>query len=98
MPLDLVYSGRARSDLEAILRYIARDNLPAARRWVAAIERQCLQLRAFPELGVERTDLSHGLRILPYRRAVIVYRILGSRVRIVRVLYGGQDYAALMES
>ncbi len=49
-------------------------------------------------MGVERADLSAGLRILPYRRAVIAYRVLGSRVRIIRVLYGGQDYAALMES
>ncbi len=65
---------------------------------MAAIERQCLQLRAFPEIGVERPDLSPGLRILPYRRAVIAYRVLGDRVRIVRVLYGGQDYAALMEN
>lgn len=65
---------------------------------MAAIERQCLQLRAFPEIGVERPDLSPGLRILPYRRAVIAYRVLGDRVRIVHVLYGGQDYAALMEN
>lgn len=98
MPLDLVYSGRARSDLEAILRYVARDNPRAARRWVAAIETRCGQLQLFPEMGVERPDLADGLRILPYRRAVIAYRLLPDRVRIVRVLYGGQDYAALMES
>lgn len=98
MPLELVYSGKARSDLEAILRYIARDNPIAARRWVAAIEAQCGKLQAFPEMGVERPDLTAGIRILPYRRAVIAYRILPGRVRIVRVLYGGQDYAALMET
>ena len=98
MLLELVYSGKALADLEAILRYIARDNPLAARRWVAAIEFRCGQLQSFPEMGVERPDLSVGLRILPYRRSVIVYRVLPGRIRVVRVLHGGQDYAALMES
>jgi len=97
MPLDLVYSGKARSDLESILRYIARDNPRAARRWVAAIEQRCEELRSFPEMGVERPDLLVGLRIFPFRRSVIVYRVMQGRIRIVRVFHGGQDYAALME-
>jgi toxin ParE1/3/4 len=96
MLLDLVYSGKARDDLESILRYIAYDSPGAARLWVAAIEGRCETLRLFPEMGVERPDLSPGLRIFPFRRSVIVYRILPQRIRIVRVLYGGQDYAALM--
>ncbi|MFA6967222.1 MAG: type II toxin-antitoxin system RelE/ParE family toxin [Bosea sp. (in: a-proteobacteria)] len=61
------------------------------------IERRCALLCEFPELGVERPDVSPGLRIFPYRRAVIAYRIQMTRVRIVRVFYGGQDYSALME-
>lgn len=97
MPLDLVYSGKSRDDLENILRYIARDSPGSARRWVAAIEARCEKLRSFPEMGVERSDLSVGLRIFPFRRAIIAYRILPDRIRIVRVLYGGQDYAALMD-
>lgn len=97
MPLDLIYSGKARDDLENILRYIAHDSPRSARRWVAAIEARCGKLRQFPELGVERADLAAGLRIFPFRRAVIAYRVLPGRIRIVCVLYGGQDYAALMD-
>jgi toxin ParE1/3/4 len=97
MPLDLVYSGKARDDLEAILRYVSHDSPREARRWVAAIENRCETLRSFPEMGVERPDLSSGLRIFPHRRAVIAYRVLPGRIRIVRVLYGGQDYSALMD-
>ena len=97
MPLDLVYSGKARDDLEGILRYISADNPHAARRLVTDIENRCEGLRSFPEMGVERPDLFAGLRISPFRRAVIAYRILPGRIRIVRILYGGQDYAALMD-
>jgi toxin ParE1/3/4 len=98
MPLELVYSGKALADLEIIMRYIAIDNPRAARRWVAAIETKCEGLRSFPEIGVERPDVAKGLRIFPFRRSVIAYRILPGRIRIVRVLHGGQDYAALIES
>lgn len=97
MPHELVYSATALSDLEAILNHVALDSPKQARRWVAAIERRCALLCKFPELGVERPDVSPGLRIFPYRRAVIAYRIQMTRVRIVRVFYGGQDYSALME-
>ncbi|AOO83768.1 type II toxin-antitoxin system RelE/ParE family toxin [Bosea vaviloviae] len=96
MPLELVYSGKALADLESILRYIAGDSPRAARRWVAAVEARCESLRSFPELGVERPDIAAGLRIFPFRRSVIAYRVLPGRIRIVRVLHGGQDYAALM--
>ena len=94
---DLVYTGKARADLEAIFDYIAKDSPRAARRWVAALEEHCEGLRGFPEMGVERPDLAQGIRILPHRRAVIAYRILPGRIRIVRVFYGGQDYAAFTE-
>lgn len=97
MPLDLAYSSKALSDLESILHYIARDNPQAARQWVAALEWRCEQLRSFPEMGVERPDLSAGLRVFPFRRSIIAYRVLPARIRIVRVLHGGQDYDALVE-
>jgi toxin ParE1/3/4 len=97
MRLELVYSASALADLEAVLLYIALDNPRAARQWVADIEKRCELLCEFPELGVERDDLVPGIRIFPYRRAVIVYRIQRMRIRIVRVFYGGQDYATLMD-
>jgi toxin ParE1/3/4 len=96
MRLDLVYSGKALGDLESILRHIAEDSPATARLWVAAIEERCEKLRFFPEMGVERPDLAAGLRIFPFRRSVIAYRILLGRIRIVRVLHGGQDYGALV--
>lgn len=46
-----------------------------------------------PERGPRRDDLAAGIRILPFeRRTVIIYRIDGDTVRILRVLYGGRDY------
>lgn len=97
MPLELVYSSTAAADLESVLRYIAQDSPRSARRWVAAIEAKCEGLCSYPEMGVERPDLAVGLRILPFRRSVIAYRVMPGRIRIVRILHGGQDYAALVE-
>jgi toxin ParE1/3/4 len=98
MALELAYSAAALTDLETILRYVALDSPRHARAWVAEIERRCELLCDFPELGTERNDLAPGLRIFPHRRAVIAYRVQPMRIRIVRVFYGGQDYAALMGS
>lgn len=78
------------------MRYIAHDSPQTARRWVAAIEAKCEGLRSFPEMGVERPDIALGLRIFPFRRSVVAYRIQPGRIRIVRVLHAGQDYAALV--
>lgn len=97
MPLELVYSGQARADLERILRHIADNNPSAARHWLAAIEDRCEKLRSFPEMGVSRPDLSADIRIFPFRRSVIAYRIQTDRIRIVRELYGGRDYSVLNE-
>lgn len=41
-------------------------------------------------ISPRNSDISH-------RRAVIVYRIQRMRIRIVRIFYGGQDYATLMD-
>lgn len=98
MPLELVYSASALADLEAILLHIALDSPRIARQWLAEIEKRCRLLCEFPELGVEREDLAAGIRIFPYRRAVIAYRIQPARLRIVRIFYGGQDYSVLMET
>jgi toxin ParE1/3/4 len=51
----------------------------------------------FPEQGRARDDLAAGIRIISYeRRAVIVYRLLGEQIEVVRVFYGGRDYEGLM--
>jgi toxin ParE1/3/4 len=48
-------------------------------------------------MGVERSDLRSGVRILPlWRRIVIVYELPVGRVDVLRVFSGGRDYAAII--
>lgn len=87
----LVFSLKSIDDLEGVLRYIARDKPIAAVRFVESIERQCVLLSDFPELGMLREDLAPGLRLFSFRRYGIYYRHLDDEVRIERVLHGALD-------
>ncbi len=98
MNARLVYSGKALADLENIFRYIAKDNPAAARTFTEALRQCCRAVAEFPEMGTERPELGSGVRIHPHRRSVIVYRIDGGDIRVPRVLQGGLDYHALIES
>ncbi|HEY9347896.1 MAG TPA: type II toxin-antitoxin system RelE/ParE family toxin [Inquilinus sp.] len=97
MPLRLVYTPDALADLRSILSHIAGDNPSAARTFVGAIERRCRDLCQQPHLGRAREDLGIGLRIVPFRRRIVIaYRIEDNDLAILRVFYGGRDYEALL--
>jgi toxin ParE1/3/4 len=84
----------AEDDLFELYHYIASEaGLAIAGEYVERIEAACLGLENFPLLGRARDDIRPGLRTLGFeRRAVIVYRIVGREVVIVRVFHGGQDF------
>lgn len=85
----------AETDLFGLYEHIAKEaGLAAAGGYVERIEAACLDLATFPERGTQRDDLLPGIRIMGFeRRATILFRVLKSEVVIVRILYGGQDYA-----
>jgi toxin ParE1/3/4 len=89
----VAFRPRATADLDDIYDFIVRDSPAAAIAFVRRIREHCAKLAYRPELGPRRDDLAAGIRILPFeRRTVIIYRIDGDTVRILRVLYGGRDY------
>lgn len=93
----LVYRPAALADLDAIFDYIAADNDRQAHRFIKDIRARTRALASHPELGPARPDLGPGIRILPILgRVVVAYRIGTGAIEIVRVLYGGQDYEALL--
>ncbi len=49
------------------------------------------KLVSSPELGKEREEIRKGLRSLLKEKHVVFYRILGNRIRIVRILHGSRD-------
>jgi toxin ParE1/3/4 len=90
----VVFRPQAALDLIDLYRTIAeKAGLEAAGAYVGRIEAACLALATFPRRGTRRDDLGPGLRAMGFeRRATIVFRLEGPRVRIVRVFHGGQDY------
>lgn len=85
---------RAETDLVDIYQYIAEaTGHLVARRFVERVQAACDGLATFPARGTQRDDIRPGLRIVGFeRRAAIAFEIEKSRVRIIRVFYGGQDY------
>ncbi len=51
-----------------------------------------------PDLGSARPDLGTGIGLypIPSRRTVVAYRIGDGEGVVVRVFYGGADYAAIL--
>ncbi len=89
--IRVVFASRARDDLRGIFRYIAMDNPEAARKLIRELRARCTFLMHFPLLGVACDQVSPGLRRFTLRGYNIYYRVLGSVVRIVRVLHPSLD-------
>lgn len=94
----VVVEPEAQADLDAIEAYIAGEGNPeAGARFVAEALDLCRTLDNFPYRGSPRDDLREGLRSLTFRRrAVIIYMVIGDKVSILGIAYGGRDPEALM--
>jgi toxin ParE1/3/4 len=64
---------KAEEELNALYDTIAESAGPTtAWNFVSGIRTFCTQLSDFPERGTERVELMPGLRIIGYRRSVII--------------------------
>ena len=89
---------RAEADLEDIAYYIAKESgsLVTARRVIESITDRIHMLGANPYAGRARDeDLGPGRRSFPADRYIIVYRVAGQSVRILRVAHSRRDIEAL---
>jgi toxin ParE1/3/4 len=91
-------SKRAEADLEDIAYYIARESgsLDTAKRVIESIMDRIHMLGANPYAGRARDeDLGRGRRSFPADRYIIVYRVAGQDVLILRVAHSRRDIEAL---
>lgn len=91
----LIISETAKSDLRAIWRYIAVDNLHAADRLIEGIYGEFELLRTRPKLGRKRDELFPGLRCFPFSSYVIFYQATEQRIEIFRVISSYRDITGL---
>jgi len=91
-------AAQARKVLDEIWSYIARESGSEiiADRLIDGIASRFYLLASHPLLGRQRDDdLGHGGRSFPVRDYVIVHRVVGLEVRILRVVHGRRNLAAL---
>jgi toxin ParE1/3/4 len=99
MARRVVFRPAAERDLAALYAYLrdVSDSPNVAIGYVRRIRGFCEGLEPFPERGVARDDIRHGLRLVHFeKRVVVAFTITPSLVRIGRIFYGGRDYAALL--
>lgn len=96
MTLEVEFTLAAEEDLRSIHEWIA--DTETAVTYLRRIKAQCDQLAHFPHQGTPHDDLGPGLRTISFeRRAVIVYRIDASSVRILRVLHKGRNVGRVFQ-
>jgi toxin ParE1/3/4 len=90
--VTVAWSRHALDDLEGIWRYIAADDLAAAEALVGRIDSAAEAIGRFP--GGGRAGRVPGTREHPVARTryVLVYRVRGDDVQLLRVLHGAQRW------
>jgi toxin ParE1/3/4 len=82
---------RARSDILAIHSYLAERSVVAADRTVTRFSQRFDELREFPHLGPDRSELRASMRGLLMDKYIAFYIVEPDQVVIVRVLDSRMD-------
>ncbi|MBO9655978.1 MAG: type II toxin-antitoxin system RelE/ParE family toxin [Agrobacterium tumefaciens] len=93
----VVLTDEAKAGLERIGDFIAVDNPRRAETFVAELLDRCSRLAEMPQAyplvpRYERT----GIRRRPYESYLIFYRVAETRVEILHILNGAQDYESIL--
>ncbi len=98
----VIRSGEARADLLNHFRYMGRQNLGAARRFLMAAKKAMELLAWMPEIGSiwesPHPSLS-GVRVWPIRKFknyLIFYRPIVGGILVLRVLHGARQVDELL--
>ena len=81
----------ADHDLDGIFDWIVQDDPDAAERHVRRLVGVALSLSDFPGRGPLRPEIGEGVRSLNVGRYLVLYRIEGDVVEIVRFIHGARD-------
>jgi toxin ParE1/3/4 len=97
MTARLSLSSQARSDLHEIWMYVAIESGDPgrAKAFLRRIGGTLDVLRTNPRLGRKRPEIGRDLRSFPIDDYLIVYQAGGGEVRVVRIVHGRLDLAAL---
>jgi toxin ParE1/3/4 len=88
---------QVQHDVDQIATYIARDDPPAARRWLANIDAIFTLLSTQPLMGTRVSSRRYGeIRQYSHGNYVIYYRPIDDGIILLRVLHGSRDHRSLI--
>ena len=82
---------QAEIDLLDIWAFISQDNITAADKIVRQLDARSHELLEHPEMGIARDDVAKGMRHLVMGSYLILYRIDGEDIEVVRYLHGARN-------
>ena len=90
--LPILWLPSARDDLRQIVAYIAKENIPAARRLKIRIETSVLALSEHPYL-YPPSDRGSGLReIVVHPNYIVLYRVATSSIEIANIVHARRQF------
>lgn len=84
-------------DVDDTWLHIAADDPAAATRMVDRLAAGIARLVDFPESGPARPEIGSGARSVVVGRYLVLYRITGDCVDIVRVVHGAREITGLLD-
>lgn len=95
----VLLSPQADRDLEDIWRYTAETwSLRQADFYIDEIEALFALIAGMPGIAREWTEFDPPVRLFPHGQHVIVYRVEGDGVLVVRILGGKQDCRRMLQA
>jgi plasmid stabilization system protein ParE len=87
--MKLLWSRRARNDLDSIASYIATDDPMAARRWIEQQRNRARKAAAVPGIGRQVPEYARDeIREVLLRTYRIIYLVARGRVVVLAVVEG----------
>lgn len=94
----VTFSPEARDDLIQLGDWIAeRAGVHVALAYIEQLEIHCMGFELSGERGQRRDDIRPGLRVAGFeRRVAIAFTVSATEITILRLFYGGRNWAGLL--
>jgi toxin ParE1/3/4 len=86
----LTFAPKALQDLQDIGDFVAQDNPSRAITFVKEMVGHCTKLASAPEAYPVLADLDPGIRRAVHGAYLILFRLMGDELRVVRILHGSR--------
>ncbi|MEP2758836.1 MULTISPECIES: type II toxin-antitoxin system RelE/ParE family toxin [Alphaproteobacteria] len=88
----LTYTREAQNDLESIAKYTQRNwGTDKRREYLRQLNEKAKLVAAMPRVAVSRGDIERGCRTFVAGQHLLVFRVVGQRLEVLRVLHMSMD-------